>query len=119
VITSLSGGHEYKGSWIQLLRWRIQLEEYDCEIIYKPGAQNVNAEVASRINVIMGEECNPETINEKMKAEILRENHDSILEGHQGVNGTCEAIKEKYSWPNMKQEIEDYVKKCEKCQLNY
>jgi hypothetical protein len=34
------------------------------------------------------------------------------------MNRTYEAIKEKYSWPHMKQEVEYYVKKCEKCQLN-
>jgi hypothetical protein len=29
-----------------------------------------------------------------------------------------EAIKEYYQWPNMKKEVEEYVKKCAKCQLN-
>jgi hypothetical protein len=48
----------------RLLRWRIQLEEYDYEIIYKPGAQNGNADALSRINAITGEKCNSETINE-------------------------------------------------------
>jgi hypothetical protein len=58
---------------------------------------------------------NPETINEKVKAKILREYDDSVLGGHRGImNRTHEAIKEKYSWPNMRREIEDYVKKCEK-----
>jgi hypothetical protein len=37
---------------------------------------------------------------------------------HRGMNRTYEAIEEKYSWTHMKQEIEDYLKKCEKCQLN-
>lgn len=33
------------------------------------------------------------------------------------MNKTYEAIKEHYQWPNMKQEVEEYVKKCKKCQL--
>lgn len=34
------------------------------------------------------------------------------------MNKTYEAIKQHYYWPNMKREIEEYVKKCNKCQLN-
>jgi hypothetical protein len=74
-------------------------------LFYKPEAQNGNADALSRINAITGEECNPKIINEKVKAEILREYHDSILEGHRGMNRTYEVIKEKYSWPNMKQRL--------------
>jgi hypothetical protein len=40
----------------------------------------------------------------------LQENHDSILGGHRGMNKTYEAIKQPYYWPNMKKEIDDYVK---------
>ena len=34
------------------------------------------------------------------------------------MNKTYEAIKRYYQWPNMKKEVEEYVKKCAKCQLN-
>ena len=34
------------------------------------------------------------------------------------MNKTYEAIKKHYQWPNMKREIEEYVKACAKCQLN-
>jgi len=34
------------------------------------------------------------------------------------MNKTYEAIKRHYQWPNMKQEIEEYMKTCAKCQLN-
>jgi len=34
------------------------------------------------------------------------------------MNKTYEAIKRHYQWPNMKGEVEEYVRKCEKCQLN-
>ncbi|KAL4082949.1 hypothetical protein QTP88_029447 [Uroleucon formosanum] len=33
----------------RLTRWRLQLEEYDYNIIYKPGTQNTNADALSRI----------------------------------------------------------------------
>jgi transposase InsO family protein len=34
------------------------------------------------------------------------------------MNKTYEAINEHYHWPNMREEIEEYIKKCTKCQLN-
>jgi hypothetical protein len=63
------------------LRWRIQLEGYDYEIIYKPGAQNCNAGAISRRNVIARKEGNPGKMDEKSKAEILKEYHDPLFEG--------------------------------------
>jgi hypothetical protein len=38
--------------------------------------------------------------------------------GHVGTNKTYERIKLYTSWPGMKQEIENYIKKCEICQKN-
>jgi hypothetical protein len=72
------------GPGFRLLRWKIQLQRYGYGLIYKPRAQNWNADTLSRINAIggWGEDCNPETINENAKAEILREYHDSILGVH-------------------------------------
>jgi hypothetical protein len=98
--------------------WRIQLEEYDYEIVYKPGAQNSNAYALSRIGVLHREADDLEEVDEAMKGKILHENHDSILGGHHGMNKIYEAIRQHYCWPNMKEEIEEYVKKCAKCQLN-
>lgn len=35
----------------RLIRWRLQLEEFEYEVVYKPGTQNTNADALSRINV--------------------------------------------------------------------
>ena len=101
-----------------LLRWRIQLEEYDNEIVYKPGVQNSSAYALSRINALAGDDSESSGIDQEMKIKILQKNHDSVLGGHKGMNKSYEAIKLHYQWPNMRKEIEDYVKKCEKCQTN-
>jgi hypothetical protein len=34
------------------------------------------------------------------------------------MNRTISAIKDRYLWPNMKQETEDYVRKCKSCRVN-
>jgi hypothetical protein len=97
----------------RLLRWRIQLEEYDYEIVYKSGVQNSNAGALSRINALAGDDSESSGIDQEIKIKILQENHDSVLGGHKGMNKTYEAIKSHYQWPNMRKEIENYVKKCE------
>jgi hypothetical protein len=100
------------------LRWRIQLEEYDYEIVYKPGIQNANTDALSRIGTIEREGGNLGELDSVLKAKILHENHDSVLGGHRGMKKTYEAIKRHYQWPIMKGEVEEYVKRCAKCQLN-
>jgi hypothetical protein len=104
----------------RLLRWRIKLEEYNYEILYKKGALNTNADALSRINEMKVEKETPlvSELNEDQKKQILYEYHDAPLGGHRGMNRTISAIKDRYSWPNMKQEIEDYVRKCKSCQVN-
>jgi hypothetical protein len=105
----------------RLLRWRIQLEEYDYEIIYKRGAINTNADALSRLNTMVKEEKgnDKEEIEDTQKREqILYEYHDAPLGGHRGMNKTYNAIKTKFFWPNMKKEIEEYVRKCKSCQTN-
>jgi hypothetical protein len=72
----------------------------------------------SRIGTFSKEENDSEEIDEETKGKIFHEYHDSILGGHRGMNKTYEVIKQHYYWPKMKEEIEEYVRKCTKCQLN-
>ena len=47
---------------------------------------------------------------------ILRGFHDDPLAGHFGFNETFRAIKEKYFWPQMGDDIKAYVQACDVCQ---
>jgi hypothetical protein len=78
----------------RLMRWRIQLAEYDYEIVYKPGVQNSNADALSRIGTLAKEVDEYDEIDSEMKVKILQENHDSILGGHCGMNKTYDVIKD-------------------------
>ena len=107
----------------RLLRWRIRLEEYDYEVVYRKGALNTNADALSRISSFTEEKGAPEKKRERVvdaetKATILYENHDSPGGGHRGMNKTFKEIRERYEWPDMKGEIEQYVKRCKSCHLN-
>jgi len=72
----------------------------------------------SKIGPLVKESGVSDEIDSDKQSKILQENHDSILGGHLGMNKMYEAIKRHYQWPNMKSEIEEYVKACAKCQIN-
>lgn len=49
---------------------------------------------------------------------ILHEFHDAPLGGHTGIERMLKRISERYTWPNMKETIKEYVSKCDNCQKN-
>jgi hypothetical protein len=102
----------------KLLQWRIHLEEYDYEITYRRGSQNTNAGALSRLGSVSKEAERSDEFEEDRKRPILYEFHDSPVGGHRGMNKTYCAIKSQYSWPNMRCEVEEYVKQCSSCQVN-
>jgi hypothetical protein len=105
----------------RLLRWRLKLEEYDYEVVYKKGSSNTNADALSRIHVA---EDYPDTHatkleqTEKEKRNIFRELHDNPVGGHLGMNRKYDRLKLFTTWPGMKQELETYIRQCETCQKN-
>jgi transposase InsO family protein len=50
--------------------------------------------------------------------QILKENHDSTIAGHPGINRMLNRIKASYYWKTMRKDIEHYVKSCKLCQIN-
>lgn len=53
----------------------------------------------------------------KLRKSILQNYHDCLAGGgHFGIKKTFASIKEKYFWPKMFQDINDYVKSCDVCQ---
>jgi len=116
----------------RLIRWKLKLEEYDYEIIHKAGWANANADALSR-NVKRDtgereEERNIHTIKEdtddlkisteEEKLQILKEYHDALIGGHQGIERTLRRIRLKYNWPGITKDVEEYIKKCGLCQKN-
>ena len=48
---------------------------------------------------------------------VIKENHCSAIGGHKGVTKTYNRIKRQYSWPNMKTDVQNFVRSCRDCQL--
>ena len=54
--------------------------------------------------------------DETLQTEIIRNNHDNIEEGHGGSAKTLNLISRTYYWPEMRQQVKQYVKNCDNCQ---
>ena len=52
-----------------------------------------------------------------MRGKLLEEYHDTPFAGHLGRDKTLAAIVEKFWWPSIYNDVEDFVKRCHKCQL--
>lgn len=50
-----------------------------------------------------------------LRQEIIRNNHDTIMAGHFGVNKTAKRIRQKFHWYQMDTDIRLYIRKCGQC----
>ena len=48
--------------------------------------------------------------------ECIKEHHDGPLQGHPGVAKTIQLLRQHCQFPNMRQRVEVYIKKCLSCQ---
>ena len=55
---------------------------------------------------------------ESLKKEAICLHHDAPYAGHIGRDRTLEQLKRHLWWPNMSQDVQDYVSKCDLCQKN-
>jgi hypothetical protein len=65
----------------RLLRWRLRLEEFDYEVIYKKGSENRNADALSRIHsnsTISEHKPNDPGPSQEDKARILKQLHKNL-----------------------------------------
>lgn len=57
-------------------------------------------------------------VPEMLRTEVIRDNHDSPLAGHGGVDKTFKRIAQDFYWVKMYQDIEEYVASCLSCAKN-
>ncbi|XP_078051888.1 uncharacterized protein LOC144478039, partial [Augochlora pura] len=50
------------------------------------------------------------------RSAIVSEDHTSSFAGHKGITKTYRRIREKYFWPTLKRDVQEYVNACLSCQ---
>ena len=58
------------------------------------------------------------TEGSQLKKKILQASHDSPLVGHQGFTKTYWAIRERFTWKGLKEDMLQHIRECEVCQRN-
>jgi len=53
-----------------------------------------------------------------LKRGVISAFHDPPYRGHPGISNTIALLKQNYWWPNLKKDVEEYVKGCATCQAN-
>ena len=47
--------------------------------------------------------------------DVLTSLHDGPTAGHLGITKTLQKVRERFYWPGQRQDVEDWLRKCEKC----
>ena len=80
------------------------------------GKYKVEKELLYRKKNVKGEEKWIRVTRDCEKIPTMYMLHDHPISAHFSVTKTYEKIRERYYWPRMKQDVEQYVKSCEQCQ---
>ena len=95
---------------------RIEKVQYQTESYVREGIKRENSPWTMVNGVIMWKELLYVPKNEKIREEIIIQNHNHPLAGHPGIQRTRDLIMTKYYWPSIRKDVERYIKGCDACQ---
>jgi transposase InsO family protein len=49
------------------------------------------------------------------REQVIRQHHDPVFAGHQGLKRKQNYLKTRYFWPTLMKDVEEYIQKCESC----
>src|SRR6266702_409980 len=77
----------------------------------------INADHLKKIEGVWYKEgCRVVTGRMEHKRTFIRIHHNAPVYGHPGINKTYQLTSCRYWWPNMQQDVRDYVRGCAECQ---
>ncbi len=102
----------------KVMRWKLRIQEYNYDVEYIKGEENIVADAMSRLCVIsiphenlLDEFHIPEEYFEKIKRV-----HNEVV-GHHGVEATLVKLeKNNESWMYMRKHVQQFIKNCPLCQ---
>nr|XP_013767485.1 PREDICTED: uncharacterized protein LOC102206490 [Pundamilia nyererei] len=98
-------------------RWLAALATYDFNIQYRPGRHNIDADLLSRQHTNDTEWTDvPQSAIKaiyRYRTSVMRSLHDEC--GHLGVEKTTELLKDRFYWPRMNADVDQYIKTCGRC----
>jgi len=114
-------------------RWQMWMMHFNYSLIYKKGTQMHVADPLSRQSdyyVSSSEDNKDQTLLNPVSIKLIdvtdqtyeerqslvTDFHDTPVAGHKGVKATFNALRKHYTWKGMKEQIQTYVKHCQKCQ---
>jgi len=56
--------------------------------------------------------------DKKLRTEIIRLHHDTLIGGHGGQWKMVELVTRNFWWPGVTKEVKRYVERCDACQRN-
>ena len=118
-LTTLMTMDQPKG---RLARWQMSLMLFEMEINHRKGTELTDADAVSRLCLDDKPFALVSLVTDRQdhlsKALILKTYHDDPASGgHDGFLRTYLKIKDRFQWPNMRKEVEEYVKSCHECQV--
>lgn len=121
----------------RLARLALLLDQFNTDIKYAKGKENLCADALSRLISQQNREQLPKmlinqlncsdgseeksnesdiTIEQTFVKDLIRNYHDDPMLGHLGVKKTLKKLQQRYSFQNMKASVEDFVKNYDRCQ---
>jgi hypothetical protein len=110
----------------KVLRWKLQIQSFDCMVHHVEGVENIVADAFSRLVtpelegmpvMIMGEEGNAESVHiPQEKFELIATFHNATM-GHMGVQNTLRSLRMNgHVWKGMSNDVINFIKQCPTCQ---
>ena len=93
--------------------------------INQDGTLSANVkELNATLRILKDDEEQYSVVHDKLQIpedkieQCIKKHHDGILRGHPGVSKTIQFLRRKCHFPNMRQHVETYIKRCLSCQKN-
>ncbi|KAL5011180.1 hypothetical protein ScPMuIL_011737, partial [Solemya velum] len=104
-------------------RWLASLSAYNFTIKYRPGKKNSDADALSRLPESHPVEISEDTVSAicssatvlptEFKSLVLTSLHNDM--GHLGIARTYNLVRDRFYWPGMQKDVEEWIRKCPRC----